>query len=402
MRRRGHAHVPQEEQNDNDQEEDEEEEFVNHRSHVAPTIPNITTSTNTASDHEEESVADASSNSLENIELANHHQQQHQQQHRSSEEFHDHPSSNTIDTSSGHDVEEGGRFHHDNNDNHHDNEDSFQEQLRFSYQRKTLLCNVFTVFVLFQMWFGWNDYTNANDISNEATTLDGIIVTILFSLIVIGINIQMRHVYHEQWQEQSSQVLSLISTSTSESSTAQPHDGRERTLQRQSQQQPQPPRFLTWDDILHLSQSTQESQNGQTHHHIDLSMLSYQAQLAYAIMESQRHIIETGGYGNPDGPETKQGVSVETIQSWKTFLYNPNVGGTIDTGKNMTDTSTVLPTKPFEKEGPTCCICLCEYETNEELKEITPCGHWYHSDCIIGWVKHHTTCPLCQVELESK
>jgi hypothetical protein len=316
-------------------------------------------------------------------------EEQSSQQEQSNEEFQDHPSDMTLD----------------NNNN-----DPWQEQLRYSYERKTFLCNVFTIFVLFQMWMGWNDNTSASS-SSSTSTVQGIIVAAFFSLIVIGINIQVRHFYHEQWQEQSSQVFSLLpntTTNTNGTDDNEIHDlelqspsfsSQQRPPQRQQQQQQQS-RLFTWDDIVHLSQQSNGTNNNHTHH-VDLSMLSYQAQLAYAIMESQRYIIETGGYGNPDGPEHKEGVSMETIQSWKTFSFHPMVGGTIDTMNSSKATTRSSSTKPsWDKEGPTCCICLCEYETNEELKEITPCGHWYHSDCILGWVKHHTTCPLCQVELE--
>lgn len=340
----------------------------------------------------------------ENIELTHHYhnndndEEQSSQQEQSNQEFQDHPSDMTLDNN---------------------NTDPWQEQLKYSYERKTFLCNVFTIFVLFQMWMGWNDNPAASSSSSTSTngdngtssTVQGIIVTTLFSLLVIGINIQVRHFYHEQWQEQSTQIFSLLPNTTATNTNADSTDDNEThphdlELQspslssRQTQRQPQPQqtRFVTWDDILHLSQQRNGTNNNHTHH-VDLSMLSYQAQLAYAIMESQRYIIETGGYGNPDGPEHKEGVSMETIQSWKTFAFHPMVGGAIDTMNSSKATSS--STKPsWDKEGPTCCICLCEYETNEELKEITPCGHWYHSDCILGWVKHHTTCPLCQVELE--
>lgn len=401
QRRNRHTLISQQEQEGQQEPQepqgnfmDEEEDDHNHNNdhhHEVTLVPSSSQTSLGPSIHNQDP---------ENIELTHHHHQNNNNTNDNNdtveEQFQDHPSDMTQD-----------------------NNEPWQEQLRYSYERKTFLCNVFTIFVLFQMWIGWNSNTdagssntstNGDNSTTSSSTVEGLIVTSLFSLIVIGVNIQMRHFYHEQWQEQSSQVFSLLPNSTvtrtddsSDDNETHHHDLELQSSSLSSRQQQQP-RFFTWDDILHLSQQSNGPNNNHSHH-VDVSMLSYQAQLAYAIMESQRYIIETGGYGHPDGPEHKQGVSIETIQSWKTFSFDPMVGGTVDTTGTTSSTTrntvTKSSTKPsWEKEGPTCCICLCEYETNEQLKEITPCGHWYHSDCILGWVKHHNTCPLCQVQLE--
>lgn len=125
--------------------------------------------------------------------------------------------------------------------------------------------------------------------------------------------------------------------------------------------------------------------------HIDLEMLGFQAQLAFAIMESQRHIMETGGYGRPDGGDENQthGVSDETKASWKAFKYDVNDA----TVRECADL------KPHKNEDPSCCICLCEYEEGEMLNQLC-CGHVYHKDCIDSWCQNHIRCPLCNLNLE--
>lgn len=127
----------------------------------------------------------------------------------------------------------------------------------------------------------------------------------------------------------------------------------------------------------------------------DLRMLSFQAQLALAIMESQRQIME-GGHGHPDGSHTSRGVSEATQSSWKRFTYKsdptPKKNGYGSVGQEG-------PAKGSE-EAPNCSICLGEYEDGETLVQL-PCGHTYHEECITSWTENHTKCPLCNFELES-
>ncbi|KAM7280122.1 hypothetical protein ACFE04_007256 [Oxalis oulophora] len=43
-----------------------------------------------------------------------------------------------------------------------------------------------------------------------------------------------------------------------------------------------------------------------------------------------------------------------------------------------------------------CPICLSEYETNDTLRSIPECNHYFHSDCVDEWLKINATCPLCR------
>jgi hypothetical protein len=44
-----------------------------------------------------------------------------------------------------------------------------------------------------------------------------------------------------------------------------------------------------------------------------------------------------------------------------------------------------------------CVICTDEYEV-DDIVTILPCGHMHHSNCIMGWLCKHTTCPVCRWE----
>lgn len=43
-----------------------------------------------------------------------------------------------------------------------------------------------------------------------------------------------------------------------------------------------------------------------------------------------------------------------------------------------------------------CSICLCEYEPMQTLRTIPHCNHYFHANCIDGWLKLKATCPLCR------
>jgi hypothetical protein len=121
-------------------------------------------------------------------------------------------------------------------------------------------------------------------------------------------------------------------------------------------------------------------------------MLSFQAQLALAIMESQRHIQEGG---RPDG-NASAGVSSAARAHWKEIAY---ADSTVY-GSCTRETGGSGAIKEKEMEGPHCSICLSEYEQGDTLLQL-PCQHLYHNDCINSWTANHTKCPLCNFDLES-
>jgi hypothetical protein len=171
----------------------------------------------------------------------------------------------------------------------------------------------------------------------------------------------------------------------------------------------------------------------------DLGLMSFQAQLALAILESQRQMFENGGYGgnnrNNDGP----GVTNEAREKWKTFEWGvsgvddvvpltrtsslqsikrlgsgSNYGSlsTIDDGHLATASSAENSSNNERcldayddiglvkggEEEPSCSICLCEYERGERVVRL-PCDHIYHDSCLTSWTTNHTRCPLCNYDL---
>ncbi|GKY95390.1 hypothetical protein MPSEU_000500600 [Mayamaea pseudoterrestris] len=133
----------------------------------------------------------------------------------------------------------------------------------------------------------------------------------------------------------------------------------------------------------------------------DFRMLSFQAQLALAIMESQRQMMQ-GGY-HPEGAQSN-GVSDESRAKWERLEYKVEDldGAHEELIKNKDGYGSVAlkDKKEFDDDGPHCSICLGEYEDGDTLTKL-PCQHLYHTDCITSWTESHITCPLCNFDLAS-
>jgi hypothetical protein len=131
----------------------------------------------------------------------------------------------------------------------------------------------------------------------------------------------------------------------------------------------------------------------------DVRMLSFQAQLALAVMESQRQMME-GGYGNPDGASNTPGVSEEAMRHWDKFEYKEVPKGTSGYGAVHSDVEAAKDISENSEEEPHCSICLAEYEAGDKVVCL-PCKHMYHEDCVASWCNNHIRCPLCNFDLES-
>lgn len=55
----------------------------------------------------------------------------------------------------------------------------------------------------------------------------------------------------------------------------------------------------------------------------------------------------------------------------------------------------------ISEEKLQCTVCLEDIEIGSEAKEM-PCMHKFHSDCIISWLKLHSSCPVCRFQMPSE
>ncbi|CAN7097651.1 unnamed protein product [Brassica rapa subsp. narinosa] len=78
---------------------------------------------------------------------------------------------------------------------------------------------------------------------------------------------------------------------------------------------------------------------------------------------------------------------------------DPNRYGPPPASKSAVD---ALPTVKvtMRSEMNQCAVCTDEFEDGVGVKEM-PCGHVYHQDCLIPWLRMRNTCPVCRHELRT-
>lgn len=59
----------------------------------------------------------------------------------------------------------------------------------------------------------------------------------------------------------------------------------------------------------------------------------------------------------------------------------------------------VLFDEDLEAKDSQCCVCLGEFEMEEELNQVPSCKHVFHIDCITHWLHSNSTCPLCRASI---
>ncbi|KAL3123508.1 hypothetical protein niasHT_006587 [Heterodera trifolii] len=52
----------------------------------------------------------------------------------------------------------------------------------------------------------------------------------------------------------------------------------------------------------------------------------------------------------------------------------------------------------IKANGDECAICLDAYKEGQMIRQIPPCQHNFHSECIDFWVKQHNNCPICRAK----
>ncbi|RWV92800.1 hypothetical protein GW17_00044791 [Ensete ventricosum] len=80
----------------------------------------------------------------------------------------------------------------------------------------------------------------------------------------------------------------------------------------------------------------------------------------------------------------------------------PLLSPLVDTTRNWPQTVEIDRYRPKSEIAPiggTAHILVSDYQSDERLQRIPPCGHTFHVDCIDHWLATNTTCPLCRVSL---
>ncbi|XP_038891846.1 probable E3 ubiquitin-protein ligase RHC1A isoform X2 [Benincasa hispida] len=85
----------------------------------------------------------------------------------------------------------------------------------------------------------------------------------------------------------------------------------------------------------------------------------------------------------------------ETDESWITLRFSrPPANSGIEAIPRVKITGNHL------EKDLNCAICKEEFEMGGEVREL-PCKHFYHSDCVVPWLRIHNTCPVCRHTVEN-
>lgn len=66
---------------------------------------------------------------------------------------------------------------------------------------------------------------------------------------------------------------------------------------------------------------------------------------------------------------------------------------------NILNTQSVLMVSSNNETENTCSICSQNIVSNEILRKINTCGHYYHQSCIDTWFSTNSTCPICRINV---
>ncbi|KAK7412073.1 hypothetical protein VNO78_03520 [Psophocarpus tetragonolobus] len=113
-------------------------------------------------------------------------------------------------------------------------------------------------------------------------------------------------------------------------------------------------------------------------------------------------------FPRPISPPQNINMAPQTL--FENILYDDFIDGVIQNNNRPGPppaTSSAIAALPMIKltqahlvSDPNCPICKDEFEIHMETREL-PCKHFYHSDCIIPWLRMHNTCPVCRYELQA-
>ena len=104
---------------------------------------------------------------------------------------------------------------------------------------------------------------------------------------------------------------------------------------------------------------------------------------------------------NPGGATGRAGDAVWSQEAFDRILEQLAEQGNNAPPPASEDAIRSLPKKPISKDEigddgtAECSICMDNVEIGTEVTTL-PCGHWFHEDCVVAWLKEHDTCPHCR------
>lgn len=138
------------------------------------------------------------------------------------------------------------------------------------------------------------------------------------------------------------------------------------------------------------------SQNNQDNTRARSNIRRHQTTTPYGIVET----VTTTSTSNVDIPSNSSNNDV--INTIFSYLLGSNVF------RNTTPTNGLTPTQIRENTrlytygthldlpNTNCSVCTCDYETDDQIRKLNTCRHYFHKTCIDTWLVDNNTCPLCR------
>ncbi|KAG2572355.1 E3 ubiquitin-protein ligase EL5-like [Panicum virgatum] len=123
--------------------------------------------------------------------------------------------------------------------------------------------------------------------------------------------------------------------------------------------------------------------------------------VAFAFVVYHYFTVSRRG-GARDGGGVTIGVS-SGAQRRGTFIGGDAAGrsrGGVDTALLRALPLTVYRVKDRGGEALECAVCLAELADGEAARFLPRCGHGFHAECVDLWLRGHSTCPLCRVDVD--
>jgi len=112
------------------------------------------------------------------------------------------------------------------------------------------------------------------------------------------------------------------------------------------------------------------------------------------FQQQQQQIVQS-----PVFPATFFGIPPHFLENFPIYVYEAATTPSTTPPNSTTTTAEVEPLiSENVDDSRVCIICLDVYVPGERIR-LLPCVHRFHVDCIDQWLKKHTTCPLCKLDL---
>lgn len=122
--------------------------------------------------------------------------------------------------------------------------------------------------------------------------------------------------------------------------------------------------------------------------------------LAFAFVLYHYFTVTVGRRGGG----TRDGAGVEAPSS---VQPHRTLGGRGATGGLEPSVLRALPVTVYKAKDRTgdgealeCAVCLAELTDGEAARFLPRCQHGFHAECIDLWLRGHSTCPLCRVDVD--